>query len=71
MGWTTIKFNLPHRSYVKLLIYNILGQGIITLIDRIIEAGTFVASWDGTDKYGRTVPSGINLYKLQTDGFQK
>lgn len=68
---TQIKFYLPRRTDVKLVVYNILGQVIKILIDREIDGGSFVADWDGTDKNGETVPSGIYLYMLKAEGFQK
>jgi hypothetical protein len=67
---TNIEFYLPRQSYVKLSIYNILGQEIKILIDKPMNGGRFVADWDSTDKTGNKVTSGIYLYSLQIDEFQ-
>jgi len=62
---TQIFYQLPRDSHVTVEIYNILGQKIITLVDRPEEAGYYNISWRGVDSAGREVPSGIYLYKIQ------
>jgi hypothetical protein len=66
---TEIRFSLPRSSAVKLLIYNILGQEIKTLIDRPMDAGIYTADWDGTNNSGRSVASGIYFYRLTAGSF--
>jgi hypothetical protein len=61
---TQIQFELPEKSGVQLAIYNILGEEVRTLIDRELSAGTYHLEWDGRDKSGRAVASGVYLYKL-------
>ena len=61
---TTIRFDLPHRSVVTLLVYNLLGEKVATLIDqRPMEAGYRQAGFDAS-----TFPSGVYLYRLSADG---
>ncbi len=62
---TTIKFGLPTESRVKLTIYNLLGQEIITIADEVRNAGYFLATWDGTNKAGSKVSSGIYFYRME------
>ncbi len=66
---TTIGFNMPQRSQVKLIIYNVLGQEITTLIDRTLEAGTHHIIWNGTDQSGRPVASGMYAYRIVAEDF--
>ena len=66
---TIIKFELPHNSFVRLEIYNIMGQKIKTLICEQITAGVHSINWDGQDDFGRNVSSGIYLYRIHTEGF--
>jgi hypothetical protein len=66
---TTIKFGLPTKSQVSLRVYNLLGQEIATLVDQEVSAGTHTAEWDGKDKTGVDVASGIYFYKLIADDF--
>jgi hypothetical protein len=64
---TQISFSLKTRSHVKLSIYNILGKKVTELLDKIIPAGTYRIDWDGKDRHGREVSSGLYLYRLSAD----
>jgi hypothetical protein len=64
---TMIEFYLPEQQYVTLDIYNILGQRVVSLVDRDMDAGFQSASWSGRDNSGSEVASGIYFYLLKTD----
>ncbi|MFQ6008067.1 MAG: choice-of-anchor V domain-containing protein [Candidatus Zixiibacteriota bacterium] len=66
---TTIEFYLPHRTHVKLSVFNMLGQRIRDLYKGIKSAGSYAAYWDGTDSHGNPVASGVYYYRLETDNF--
>jgi len=66
---TTIEFGLPSPSHVSLEIYNVLGQKVITLIDRNLPAGYHSTQWNSTDDNGNPVATGIYLYKLTAGEF--
>ena len=62
---TTISFMITDDNVnTELGIYNLKGQKVITLVDEQMTAGQKNVVWEGKDKYGNTVPSGIYLYKL-------
>jgi len=61
---TSIKFDLPKDGNVTLKIYDVLGNLIYTLYDGYKPAGTYNASFDGTN-----LASGIYFYQLKTDNF--
>ncbi len=63
---TMISFTLSKLSFVKLEVYNTLGQRIRILVGTAMEAGTHAVIWDGKDDLGRDVSSGIYLYCLKT-----
>ncbi|MCH8011426.1 MAG: T9SS type A sorting domain-containing protein, partial [Candidatus Marinimicrobia bacterium] len=63
---TTIGYALPHDGMVSLIVYNLLGQHIKTLLHKSMPAGRYEVIWDSRDKYGRMVPSGIYFYSLNT-----
>lgn len=68
---TLIRFALPSRTWVKIEIFNILGQKITSLIDGELGSGVKEVSWDGKDDRGRQSPSGIYLYKIKAgESFQ-
>jgi hypothetical protein len=62
---TEIKFALPKSGNVTLKIYNINGQEIATLVNENRNAGYYKVKWNGKDKNGKQVASGIYLYKIQ------
>jgi hypothetical protein len=68
---TTISYALPTNSYVKLSIYNILGQKVKTLVDGEEQAGFKNVIWEGKNDRGEEVGSGIYFYRIQTGSFTK
>jgi 5'-nucleotidase/UDP-sugar diphosphatase len=68
---TKISYTLPEDSYVKLTIYNILGQKVKLVVDEYQSAGTKNVIWDGRNEKGERVTSGIYFYKLQAGNFVK
>ena len=63
---TSIQYDVPEAGHLELVIYNILGQRIRTLVDSYKEPGSYRAIWDGRNGAGEQVPSGIYFYKLRT-----
>lgn len=59
---TTIRYRLPVRSEVSLVIFNALGQQVKRLIGEQREAGSHQIVWYGDDQNGNTVSSGIYFY---------
>jgi hypothetical protein len=66
---TQIQFGLPAPHHVRIEIFNSLGRKVITLVDRFLSAGYKTVYWDGKDKDGNQVSSGIYLYRLEADDF--
>jgi hypothetical protein len=64
---TTIEFDLDEPTRARLVVFNVMGQEVKTLLDRELTAGNHSVTWDGTDGTNRTVSSGIYLYRLETD----
>ncbi|OQX89932.1 MAG: hypothetical protein B6D65_00630 [candidate division Zixibacteria bacterium 4484_93] len=65
---TQIKFSIPDKGYVRLGIYNLLGERVATLVDGELLAGERTAIWDGRLSTGETAPSGIYYYKMSFRG---
>lgn len=65
---TTITFDMPAAGRAVLRIYNVKGQLVDTLLDGFVQAGDVRISWDGKDRQGRPVASGIYFYNLQAGG---
>ncbi|RMD93346.1 MAG: T9SS C-terminal target domain-containing protein [Calditrichaeota bacterium] len=62
---TTIKYFVPEITHVTLKIYNVLGQELTTLVDEIQGRGDHKVIWNGTDSFGRRLPSGVYFYRLE------
>ncbi|NIR95175.1 MAG: T9SS type A sorting domain-containing protein [Gammaproteobacteria bacterium] len=68
---TTIKYQLPKPSKVKLEVFNILGQRVITLVNHLQSADYYTVQWKGINNGGVKVGSGLYIYRLTaeaTDG---
>jgi hypothetical protein len=66
---TNFRVALPQASHVKIEIFNILGQKVKTLVDEDMRAGIFIVDWDGKDKRGLEVSSGIYFYRIVAGEF--
>ncbi len=66
---TNITFAMPHPEYVRLSIYNSLGQLVATLVDAQFSSGVYSIHWDGRADDGHLVDSGLYLYQLQAGAF--
>jgi len=63
---TRISFSLPKAAEVRLEIFNILGQRIVTLLDGdLMRAGEHTVRWDGYIQSGHIAASGIYFYRLK------
>lgn len=67
---TNIPYDVPAKkaTYVQLKIYDITGREIRLLVDRVQQAGHYEVQWDGKDKTGNEVASGIYFYQLRIKG---
>ena len=66
---TSFVYDLPRHSQVKVSIYNTLGREIKTLVNRKQNNGSYTVRWDGRDKYGNEVSTGVYLYHLKANSF--
>jgi hypothetical protein len=62
---TTIRYQLPMESEVSLVVYNVTGQVIRSLVKDKQEAGYYNVKWDGKDEFGRAITDGVYFYKMQ------
>jgi hypothetical protein len=61
---TTIEYKIPKLSNVKLVIYNILGREVKTLVDAERSPGQHEVTFDGS-----RLPSGVYLYRMTAANF--
>ena len=68
---TTIRYDLPHDSFVELIIYDLMGDMINTLVFQQESVGYKQIKWDGKNNYGLPTAAGIYFYKIQTESFMQ
>ena len=68
---TTIHYTLERAAPTSLEIYDVLGQSVRTLVDGTQPQGRHTVQWDGKDRRGREVASGVYFYRLVTVGHVK
>lgn len=73
---TKIKFDIPSNfkgqtSNVKLIVYNVLGEEAITLVNEKLSAGSYEVEFNTRDGQGSNFSSGIYFYKLETENFSE
>lgn len=61
---TTIRYALPTNEYVRLAVYNTLGQEVAVLVNGEQKAGEHTIPFDGAN-----LNSGVYLYRLQANSF--
>jgi hypothetical protein len=65
---TTIGYRLSIAGNVKLIIFNLLGEKVRTLVNGYQNTGGYTLKWDGLNDFGDQVTSGVYFYLMQVDG---
>jgi flagellar hook assembly protein FlgD len=65
---TTISYSLPRASEVQLAVYNLKGQLVRSLVEGPRPSGEHQIVWDGEDRHGNGVSSGVYLIRLRYNG---
>jgi hypothetical protein len=68
---TVISYSLQKNTNVKLVIYNLRGQKVKTLVDEQKPAGEYQVNWDGKNDSEEEVASGMYFYKLSAGDFSE
>ncbi len=66
---TTIRYTIAREEQVELVIYNLLGQVVCTLVNRIEQPGNHRIMWDGKNKFGLPVSSGVYFYQIRAGNY--
>lgn len=65
---TSITFKLPQQAIVKLVIFDILGKEVKTLINEELAPGSHAVHWNGKTNQGGDASSGVYFYRLTATG---
>lgn len=61
---STITYTVPEASFVRLTVYNLLGQPVASLIDGRVQAGTHRVEFNATG-----LSSGVYVYRMQSGAY--
>lgn len=67
---TTIRFDVPESSSVRLEVFDMMGRQVATLVDASYSAGQYEVQWNATNDAGEQVASGIYVYRMQAGQFE-
>jgi len=67
--YTVIDYSLPIAGFVEIIVFNILGQHVVTLVSGVQEAGFHTAYWDGKDSQGSSAATGVYLCRMKCGDF--
>ncbi len=62
---TEIRYALPAQSDVRLMIFDVIGREVTSLVNGVESAGFHQITWNGLSNEGKPVASGVYLYKLE------
>ena len=68
---TTIKYDLPEAENVQIMVYDIMGRKVRTLVNEYQDIGYRTIRWDATDNYGRVVSAGMYVYTIQAGDYRQ
>ena len=68
---TTIQYSIAREGNVELVIYNIRGQRVRTLVNESMPVGIYSTTWDGRDNGRRRVATGVYFYHFRTGSFSE
>ena len=66
---TKINYTLPKHAKVNVSIYNVLGQKVVTLLDKKQEYGYHTLTWNGTNSFGKQMVTGVYFAKMSAGKF--
>ena len=66
---TTIAYDIPEPTHVEIVIYDLLGSKVTTLVNKEMYPGFHSAVWNGRDDRGRLVASGMFIVQMTSSSF--
>ena len=66
---TRMEFGVPDAGWVTLVVYDILGRKVATLLDGMMTPGRHTVRWDGRSDAGNPVASGVYVYRMAAGDF--
>ena len=68
---TNIIYNIPEDGFVKITVFDILGNVINQLVNEVQNSGYKTVKWDATNNKGQPVSAGVYLYTIEAGEFRQ
>ena len=68
--FTSIEYEVPIATDVRITVYDLSGR-IVYSFHKKHNPGRYVMKWNGTDKQGNNLASGLYLYEIETKYFKE
>ena len=68
---TTLQFDLPAATDIHIVVYDLLGREVVRLTEQRLEAGYHQLVWNGRDRSGRELPTGMYIVLMVTPEFRE
>ncbi|MBL7013810.1 MAG: T9SS type A sorting domain-containing protein [Candidatus Marinimicrobia bacterium] len=66
---TTLQYDLPEDAQVRIMVYDLMGREVKTLVNSQQNAGFKSIIWDATNDLGQPVSAGMYLYRISAGNF--
>ena len=68
---TRINYDVPEDGNIQLIIYDLMGRKVTTLLNQSQAAGYHHALWDGKNNQGRNISAGMYFFQLRGKNYTK
>ncbi len=68
---TTLRLEVPQVRQVQMIVYDLLGQEVVRLLDREMQPGYFDVVWDGRTTSGAAVAAGVYFARVVTPDYSR
>ncbi|MCK4448457.1 MAG: T9SS type A sorting domain-containing protein, partial [Candidatus Marinimicrobia bacterium] len=68
---TRINYTVPNSEHINLIIYDLMGRKVKTLVNKVVAPGKYTAVWNGRNETGSLAATGVYFYVLESRNFNK
>ena len=68
---TQFRYDIPEANHVTIMVYDLMGRKIRTLVNRNQKVGHRLIQWNATNDIGQSVSAGLYLYTIQVGEYRK
>ena len=66
---TTIKYDIPKLSEVRIVVHDLMGRQVATLLNDTKPAGYYKVTWNGSNQFGDDVSSGMYIFSIHSEEY--